>query len=71
MLAASPPVLDASPAAARPDVEGQEIWSLIAFSRGLVIGFISAFAVFDWALLDGETMVGVLRGLQHVGQAVL
>jgi hypothetical protein len=71
MLPASPTLIDLSPASARPDVEGREIWRLIAFSRGLMVGFLSAFFIFDWALLEGETMLGVLRGLQHVGSAVL
>ena len=71
MLSAPPTIVVLSPASARPGVEDQEIWGLIAFSRGLLIGFVSAFFIFDWALLGGTTMLGVMRGLQHVGNTVL
>jgi hypothetical protein len=43
-----------------------EMSHLIVFSRGVVIGFISAFVVFDWALMGGLTTFSVLRGAQHV-----
>jgi hypothetical protein len=64
MSEAAPTAMKA--ALSRPVRDGSdevEIWTLIAFSRGVSIGFLSAFAVFDWALLDGATTLTVLSSV--------
>jgi hypothetical protein len=52
---------DASPAEDSPGVS-----NLVAFSRGLLVGFVSAFVLFDFALMQGATTHTVIRGLGHV-----
>jgi hypothetical protein len=71
MLPVSPAVINVYRTAAVRRGDEQEIWSLIAFSRGLLVGFVSAFLLFDWMLLDAETTLGVLRGLRHVTYTAL
>jgi hypothetical protein len=68
---ASPTVINVYRAASVPMGDEREIWSLIAFSRGLIVGFMCAFFTFDWIFLGAATMRGVLRGLEHVAHAVL
>ncbi|HEX8165357.1 MAG TPA: hypothetical protein VF601_06150 [Beijerinckiaceae bacterium] len=55
--------LDRRPGAAE---EPREVSNLVAFSRGLVIGFASAFVLFDFVLLQGATTHSVLRGIAHL-----
>ena len=43
-----------------------EITNFVAFSRGLILGFVSAFLIFDLALLQGATVGAVLRSLHHL-----
>jgi hypothetical protein len=72
MRLASPIVVSVyRPTPTRPETDEHEIWSPIAFSRGLLVGFVGAFFVFDWVLLGAETTLGVLRGVQHVALAML
>ena len=40
--------------------------TFIAFSRGLILGFVSAFLIFDLALLQGANVGAVLRSLHHL-----
>lgn len=49
----------------------REMWRLIAFSRGLLLGFTSAFAVFDWALLDSSMLHALRHGVVHVASGML
>jgi hypothetical protein len=46
--------------------EAQEITSFVAFSRGLILGFVSSFFLFDLALLQGATVSAILRSLHHL-----
>lgn len=72
MQAATPTAFDmCPPARLHRAAQEKEIRSLIAFSRGVLVGFTSAFVVFDWALLDLRTSRGVAQGLQHVALMVL
>jgi hypothetical protein len=52
---------DASPAEDSPEVS-----NLVAFSRGLLVGFMSAFVLFDFALMQGATTFVAIRGMVHV-----
>lgn len=72
MPAAMPTLTDVSARAPLcRTVQEREIQDLIAFSRGLLLGFTSAFVVFDGALLGFRTSDGVLQGLSHVALSVL
>ena len=57
------PPLDRRPGATE---EPQEVSNLVAFSRGLLVGFMSAFVLFDFALMQGATTHAAIRGLAHV-----
>ena len=58
------PSLDRRPGAAEEDPP--EVSNLVAFSRGLLVGFMSAFVLFDFALMQGATTHAALRGFVHV-----
>jgi hypothetical protein len=48
------------------DDEPAEVSNLVAFSRGLLVGFMSAFVLFDFALMQGATTHATIRSLVHV-----
>ena len=58
------PSLDRRPGATAE--EPPEVSSLVAFSRGLLVGFMSSFVLFDFALMQGATTNAAVRGLVHV-----
>jgi hypothetical protein len=58
------PPLDRRPDAA--EEEPPEVSNLVAFSRGLLVGFMSAFVLFDFALMQGATTNAAIRGIVHV-----
>jgi hypothetical protein len=60
------PNLDRRPGAAEAAEETAEMSNLVAFSRGLIIGFMSAFVLFDFALMQGATTHATIRSLAHV-----
>ena len=59
------PNLDRRPGA-NPAEDPPEMANLVAFSRGLIVGFMSAFVLFDFALMQGTTTHAAIRGLIHV-----
>jgi hypothetical protein len=59
------PDLDRRPGAS-PAEDAPEMSNLVAFSRGLLVGFMGAFVLFDFALLQGATTHAAIRGLVYV-----
>ncbi|MFL5195340.1 MAG: hypothetical protein ACJ8BE_00325 [Microvirga sp.] len=60
------PGSDRRPGAPTPEAAPGEITTFVAFSRGLILGFVSAFLIFDLAMLQGATVGAVLRSLHHL-----
>jgi hypothetical protein len=58
--------LDRRPGASATAAQAPDGSRFPSFARGLLIGFCSAFVVFDWALLGGATLRGFLYALQHL-----
>lgn len=58
------PALDRRPGGASP--QAADASTLGAFLRGLVIGFVAAFVVFDWTLLGGGGTRAAITGAQRL-----
>ncbi|HJW79524.1 MAG: hypothetical protein ACJ8DU_18460 [Microvirga sp.] len=60
------PGIDRRPGLPTAEAAPAEITTFVAFSRGLILGFVSAFLIFDLAMLQGATVGAVLRSLHHL-----
>jgi len=60
------PGSDRRPGLPTAEAAPAETTTSTVFSRGLILGFVSAFLIFDLALLQGATVGAVLRSLHHL-----
>lgn len=54
-----------------PDQHGQEILSIIAFSRGVLLGFVSAFATFDLGIAGGAATQALIGAARYAAREAL